>query len=249
MSISPHGRLLRRAAILLAGALLVSVLASCVVQQTITLNPDGSGTAVTDVKLQEFFSSYLMDLAEFSGQKRDPEKGIFDVTQIRQLLTGKQGVQVKDARQVSPREVQVSVSFAGVQDLAGGDNLLTKTGILTFSRQGQRKELRVHFDRDNYKQLADLIPGVDQTLLDMFGPQEGVYPTEEEYLQMMEFALGEQGPKAVKESTVDVEVTVKGRILSQKGGTLKDQHTVVFAIPLLKLLMLEKPLDYSLVFN
>jgi hypothetical protein len=89
---------------------------------------------------------------------------------------------------------------------------------------------------------------LDNPFFRMFSPVENEGTTEAEYLEMMEFLLGEEGPEAVKGSMIEIRVNVKGRILSHSGGRI-DGKSVIYEIPLLRVLLLEEPLEYSLTFK
>jgi hypothetical protein len=52
----------------------------------------------------------------------------------------------------------------------------------------------------------------------------------------------------VKKSFIEVAIRPEGEIVSQTGGVVSN-GTVVFRIPLLRLLVLDKPLDYSVTFK
>jgi hypothetical protein len=201
--------------------------------------------------VQKFFSEYLMDLAEFSGAAKPRSAGVFDEKEIRAAFEGRPGVTVKSVRVPKPEELEIALAFRSIDDLVRGEKGLADTGIVTFRNDGGTRTLKLHLDQKNFAKLAELAPSEDgstETILSVFGPQEGVAITEAEYLEAMEFTLGEQGPKAIKDSFIDVTVTVKGQLVSQKGGTAKGS-TVAFRIPLLKLLMLTEPLDYEVVFK
>ena len=229
-------------------ALTVCLVASCTVRQEVTLRADGSGVARVDVEVKEFFASYLMDLAEFTGTEVDREVGLFDPQELREAIGAKDGVEVLEVERVSPVHLRMLIGFDSIEELMSSEQMLSETGILTLHRSGQRWEFRLHFDKQNFTQISALFPMVDQTLLQMFGPQEDFSISENEYLEMMSFALGEQGPPAIKESVIEAEVLVPGRIIAQSGGELEGSR-VKFAIPLIKILLLEEPLDYSITYQ
>ncbi len=210
--------MLRRSAIVLMAAVLCVLIPSCTVRQQVTLHADGSGTAVVEVRMREFFASYLLDLAEFTGTEVNRELGVFDPDEIRAAVEGKDGVEVLSIERVSAFELRMEIGFDSVADLVASEELLTETGILTLTSSGDSTQFRAHFDKTNYLQISALFPMVDQTLLQMFGPQEGISIAEDEYLEMMSFALGEEGPPAIKESLLETVVTVPGTVVSQSGG-------------------------------
>jgi hypothetical protein len=80
------------------------------------------------------------------------------------------------------------------------------------------------------------------------GPQVNDTITESEYLEMIRFSLGDDGPSLLKKSFIVLTIDPEGEILSQTGGTLAS-GAVTFRIPLLRLLVLEKPLDYAVSFK
>jgi hypothetical protein len=229
----------------------IASLLSCSVRQDIALNPDGSGEAVVHVALQEFFAQYLLDLAQFTGTVKSPEAGVFDEKDARAAFEARPGVTVKEIKIPRPEELQIRLGFKSIDELARGQKELTETGIVSFRNDGGTRTLKLHLDQKNFAKLSSLLPSSDgssETILSVFGPQEGVSVTEAEYLETMEFTLGEEGPAALTASFIDLAVAVNGTLVSQKGGTTKG-NTVSFRIPLLKVLILNEPLDYEIVFK
>ena len=84
--------------------------------------------------------------------------------------------------------------------------------------------------------------------MDTFCPEENEGLNEEEYLQMMSFALGEDGPDLIRASVIETRIHVAGRVLEQKGG-VREGDTVIFRIPLIRILLLDQELDYTLTFR
>jgi len=123
-----------------------------------------------------------------------------------------------------------------------------KSGLLLYAVSGAQKSLTVHIDRKNFKELSSVFPAMDNAAFEGIAPQEQDAITESEYLDMIEFTLGPDGPAALKASYVDLVVKPEGTIVSQTGGTVANGQ-VTFRIPLIRLLMLDKPLDYSLVWK
>ena len=72
--------------------------------------------------------------------------------------------------------------------------------------------------------------------------------TEAEYLDMVSFSIGDQGPGLLKKSFITMTIDPEGDIVSQTGGTISG-GAVIFRIPVLRLMVLDKPLDYSVTFK
>ena len=236
--------------LLVLAALPFLVLLACSVRQDVTLNPDGSGEAAVHVTVQKFFSDYLLDLAEFSG-KGGRAGGVFDEKAIRTAFEQRPGVTIKAIRIPKPEELEIQLAFRSIDDLVRGQKELTDTGIVTFKNDGGTRTLRLHLDQKNFARISAFLPSSDgstETILGVFGPQPGVTITEAEYLETMQFTLGDEGPKAIQASFIDIAVAVNGKLVSQKGGTVKG-NTVTFRMPLLKILVLNEALDYEIVFK
>jgi hypothetical protein len=85
------------------------------------------------------------------------------------------------------------------------------------------------------------------------GPQERRHYTETEYLNLLEYAFADYAGKekvreAVIAAAINIKITVNGTIVSESGGT-RDGNTVVFHIPLIKMVTLEQPIDLSVSFR
>jgi hypothetical protein len=106
----------------------------------------------------------------------------------------------------------------------------------------------VHSDRKNFKELSAVFPAMNGAAFEGIAPQEQDTTTESEYLEMIQFTLGPDGPAALKASFFDLVVKPEGTIVSQTGGTVTN-GSVTFRIPLIRVLLLDKPLDYSLVWK
>ena len=81
------------------------------------------------------------------------------------------------------------------------------------------------------------------------GPQPNSSISESEYLEMMVFLLGEDGPKAIKESEVNLTIRIEGSIVSHSHVELISSNSLLLNIPLLDILVLNDPIDYEIVFE
>jgi hypothetical protein len=79
-------------------------------------------------------------------------------------------------------------------------------------------------------------------------PQVSDTITETEYMDMVQFSLGDAGPAALKKSFITLTIDPEGDIVSQSGGAVKG-GTVEFRIPLVRLLVLDTPLEYSVTYK
>ena len=63
-----------------------------------------------------------------------------------------------------------------------------------YSEPGGTKTVRLHLDRSNYTQLASLFPLLNDPTVAGMGPQVNDTITDAEYLDMIGFTLGNDGP-------------------------------------------------------
>ncbi len=226
--------------------LALSVLAGCSVSQQVTLEPEGSGTAVVRIRLEKILMDYLKDLSEVSGATAQDKGRIFKVEEIRKGFAARQEVTLTRLESPSPDRLEMELGFRSIEKLFAAPE--KPQTILTLKKGPDGTTLRAHLDRKNFSQLLELAPFLKNPLFEGLGPQENDDTTEAEYLELIDLALGEGGSVALKASTIDTTILVKGQVVAQTGGTPVNGG-VLFRIPLLRVLLLNKPLDYSLTFK
>ena len=235
------------------GAVLATLLAAtgCTVHQQITLHTDHSGTAQVSVKLERVFVDYLDTLSEAAGDDELLPEGIFDADEVQRAINERPGVVVDQIASPTPEQLELSLTFDDLKDLlARHVPSPGPAAVPLISVSGDSPStLRVHLDADNYRTVTELFPVLDHPLLVSLGPQPDLEVSDAEYLEMMEFVLGEEGPPAIEEATVTVRVHVQGRIVEHQGGDLQEDGSLLITIPLLRILVLDEPLDYSIVFE
>jgi hypothetical protein len=232
-------------AVLLFGLSVVS----CTVNQTIAISGDGSGTLAMRADVSRLLRDYIGSLSEVSGKPAPaPGASLFDAAAIRKDFEARKGLTVKKAVTPTPSSFELELSYTSIRDIFAGDATLKSAGAMTWSDDGGKKTLKLHLDRTNYTQLAALFPMLKDPSIAGLGPQVNDTITDAEYLDMIKFSLGDDGPGLLKKSFITLTVDPEGEIISQKGGTVSG-GSVVFRIPLLRILVLDKPLDYSVTFK
>jgi hypothetical protein len=224
---------------------LTVALAACSVNQTLVIKADGSGTASVRVVTTKLLRDYVLDLQQATGTPTPAGGSIYDVPKLQKELSARPGITVKKIASPSPDVLEVELAYRSVDEVYGSVESVKKSGILVYAESGGQKSLKVHIDRKNFKDLAAVFPAMNSAAFEGIAPQEQDTITESEYLEMIEFTLGKDGPAAVKASFFDLVVKPEGVIVSQTGGTVAN-GAVTFRIPLIRLLVLDKPLDYSL---
>ncbi|MDE0229350.1 MAG: hypothetical protein OXJ62_10925 [Spirochaetaceae bacterium] len=246
-----RGRIARPTAA--AAALLALLLASagCTVNQQLTLRVDRSGDAQIHVKLEAVFVDYLDTLSEAAGDSEMVPESVFDTEEVERSVGERRGVTVTHIATPAPEELELSLSFEDLKAMLAYNAPLpgpASRPLIAFSG-GDPNTLRVHLARDNYRALTALFPILDHPLLVSLGPQQDLEVTDAEYLEMMGFVLGDDGPPAIEDSTVTVRVEVDGRIIEHDGGELQEDGSLLITIPLIRVLVLDRPLDFTIVYE
>ena len=244
-------RIARIANAVAAIAALLLATAGCTVNQQLTLRVDRSGDAQIHVALEQVFVDYLATLSEAAGDSDMVPESVFDTEEVERSIGDRRGVTVTHIATPAPEALELNLAFDDLKAMLA-HNAPTPgpatSPLITFTGSGP-STLRVHLDRNNYRELTNLFPILDHPLLVSLGPQKDLEVTDAEYLEMMGFVLGDDGPPAIEDSTVTVRVVVDGTIIEHDAGELQDDGSLLITIPLIRVLVLDRPLDYTIVFE
>jgi hypothetical protein len=225
------------------------ILLSCTMRNAIAVRKDGSGTLAMHAEVSPLLHEYIASLAEVSGKNDMMKNGkVFDVAGIKKDFEARPGITVKKAVTPTPDSLDLELAYASLKDVFTGDATLKSAGALVYSESGDVKTVKLHLDRTNYTQLSALFPQLKDPVFASLGPQVDDTITDAEYLDMIRFSIGDDGPALLKKSFITLVIDPEGEIVSQTGGTLSG-GAVTFTIPLLRILVLDKPLDYSVTFK
>jgi hypothetical protein len=233
---------------ILALCALTAAFAACSVSEVIAIKADGSGTASMRVETSKLLRDYLLDLQSVTGATAAPDGQLFDVKTLQKELAGRPGLTVKKVASPSPDLLEVDLAFKSVEEVYGSVESVKKSGLLVYTESSGQRALKIHIDRKNFAELSAVFPAMNGAAFEGIAPQEQDTITEAEYLDMISFTLGPDGPALLKKSFVDLVVKPEGTIVSQTGGTVAG-GAVTFRIPLLRLLLLDKPLDYAVAWK
>ncbi len=228
------GERIRAAAFLLVLALLVA----CTSRQTIDVKGDGSGTATVRFEVKKLFSDY------FAGEG---SAKVFDAARVKQGIEKRPGFTVTRITTPTPETLEMDLAFQDIRSLVSDGDPPGNDGIISVTRKDGRTTMALHLDRRSAKKMGGLFSEVSNPAFKEMSPREQRTRTEKDYLEAIEFAVGKEGPPLVKSSFLELTVRVDGELVSQTGGRIAG-GAAVFNVPLLRMLMLEKPLDCSVTF-
>jgi hypothetical protein len=223
----------------LSTVLLIALLglAGCTSNQAIAIDGSGGGTARVRFEVKKLFADYF---------KGDAGAKVFDTAKVKAGIERRPGFKVTRIASPTPETLEMDLAFSDIRALFS-DDPADNDGFVRITEKDGRTTIALHVDRGSSKRMGALFADVSNPAFKEMSPREQKTRTEAEYLDAIEFAVGKDGPKQMKASSLQLAITVDGQLVSQTGGRIEN-GAAVFEVPLLRMLMLEKPLDYSITF-
>jgi len=214
-------------------------------QQGLSMSQNRSGWATTDLYTYDFFLDVLEDFEPFTPEKK--EQSIMDAS-IEDFV--QQLHQTASASNISSMKIGdngyfIDFTFSSLEQLLTDLNKREPQTIITIRNTGKQTTLTIYLDIINYPQLTRIIPFLADPNFETFGPLYNEGMSEEEYLDMISYILGEDGPPAINDSVISLRVTAPSVIKKQKNGVLESSNSIRFDIPLIDFLLLAKPITFS----
>jgi hypothetical protein len=214
-------------------------------QQGISMTRNRSGWATTDLYVYDFFKTVLEDFEPFSPEERTQS---FMDASIDDFVA--QLHQTPSARDISSMKIGengyfIDFTFSSLEELLRDLNKRESQTIVQVVQSGSDTTLLIHLDLENYPQLARMIPFLADPNFETFGPLYNEGMSEEEYLDMISYILGEEGPPSIEESVISLRLTAPSVIKRQSGGIHESPNSIRFDIPLIDFLLLAEPIEFS----
>ncbi|MBO4423897.1 MAG: hypothetical protein J5768_00135, partial [Spirochaetales bacterium] len=129
-------------------------------------------------------------------------------------------------------------------DLSNGQS---DQSVVTMTEKNGKTHVEISINMGNYEQLTKMIPFLADPNFEVYGPLYNNDLTEEEYLEMVSFILGEQCPDSIAASSIKIQV-VAPKTISDHNGKLRNSKTVEFSFPLIDFLLLHHSIDFYLEY-
>ena len=173
--------------------------------QTLVIAENESGTFVMRAELSPLLRDYLVSLADLSGNASPLKEGrIFDAAAIRKELQSRPGIIVRKAAtpasNVLELGVRVGLPAGPAQRPCGADGHRRAR----LCRRGRRSTLRIHLTGPRGVSASRLLPAAADPVLLQLGPQGSGQVTDDDYLAMIRFSIGDAAPGLLKKSFVTV---------------------------------------------
>ena len=242
-----HSIYMKRLLFALAAVLLISSLASCMVHEEFTVYVDDSGFSTFEVLIQEFFLEVLDDYSAFLPEE-EADLSKLDAERLESELLKSEYVVSADVREASETYFEGEFHFTDARYILRTAEEKQQVDVFSYEASGRTQQITIYIDIDNYSQLEDLVPILKDPAFSTFGPEENRDVTEEEYLEMVSYMLGEEGPGAIDESEIRIVIHTTRPIIRQSGGRIVNPRQVVFTVPLIDFLLLHDPLRFSVTW-
>lgn len=215
------------------------LLASCTVTESMTIGSANGFESLSDIKAEPFFVSVLEDFAEFL-----PENGKSIMDSSIEGFAGQLGntAGAENVQYEKTGENQYSLAFS-TSDM--------KTLLSSFGAENQSfvriddSSFSFYLDINNYPELKTIVPFLADPNFEVYGPEYNQGMSEEDYLEMIYFLLGEEGPGAISNGEVTINITVPGTITSAENAEKTSDSSISYSFPVIAFLLLSEPLSFS----
>ncbi|MFP4364776.1 MAG: hypothetical protein ACLFR1_13020 [Spirochaetia bacterium] len=232
--------------------LLILFFFSCTVEQEMLLREDLSGNASLQVNLNEALVQYIYDLTlGFSGEYE--MENLFDQAQIRRVFAETEGVRLESVSTSGISGLSMNVSFDNITEVFSSIESDPENPVISYSEDEDSKTIEIIINRGNFDDIARLSPLYESPVYLSLGPSEEYPVSEDEYREILAFALEEyldQGDLSplLASSVLQITVSFEGEILSHQGGE-RNGNTITYSIPVVRVLSLENPVNFRVRFR
>ena len=219
----------------------IFLFSSCSVTQSFSLSKSG-GSSLSDIKVDQFFLDVLEDFSDFTPQG---DYSIMDEAMVNfadKLNSSSASSNVKLRTDGNSTRYIISLDFSSLEKLVADLNGGKGNSLLAISDN----KMTLNLAYDNYEELEDVIPFLSYPNFEVYGPRYSNGMSEEEYMDMISFLLGEDGPEALKKSFVSIEIETPGDITAIKGAMKTGERKAVYSFPVVDFLTLNTPLSFTI---
>ena len=235
--------------------ILVTILSisSCKVTETLNLKSSITedtalnGKSHIDLSVSDYFVSVIEDLSnwEDSGNE-DPILEVAVDEFVQNLEASENASSIKFIK-TGKNTYMGDFAYSNFEGLVIDLSKNTNCSLVSATEKDGKTHVQIHIGMDNYEELTEIVPFLANPNFEVYGPLYNHDLTEENYLEMMGFILGEQCPDEISNSTIKIQVVAPKEITSHNGA-LKNAKTVVFSFPLIDFLLLHEPIDFELEY-
>ncbi len=240
--------------LLLLAAAMVTLLSSCVVAEKLTLSKEltagnpVNGKSHVDLSVDDFFVGVVEDLSDWENKgNNDPILDVAVQDFVKNLQASSTTSSIRFI-ETGHNTYMGDFVFSDFEQLAKDlSKEVDNQSIIKLSEKNGHTHVEISINMDNFEQLTKIIPFLADPNFEVYGPLYNHDLTEEEYLEMVSFILGEQCPDSIANSSVRIQVVSPKAVISHN-GKLKNSKTVEFSFPLIDFLLLHEPIYFYLEY-
>jgi hypothetical protein len=233
-------------------AFLALFFVSCTAQISGSLKGDGQADLQIYAALEPTMTGLIMRL---SGTAQ-PDALILDGPAIAASMSSAPGVASVSLKNIAPAAIQGPVQISRVSDFlargkTGNRTQASKTpNFIVFQQGSAGGRCVVNVNRNSGPEILSLLsPEVGNYLAALMAPlATGEALTKAEYLMLVGSVYGKGIADEIAQASIRTFIDFPGTVQSVRGGTFSGRRAE-FAIPLLDLLVLEKPLIYDVMWK
>jgi hypothetical protein len=226
------------------GALFIAatlILASCASKVDASLQKDGGVLLSVSASIPAQVAAKLRKLGSLA-----PDAPLFDETSVRKSLAERPGTTIYELVSPTPDSIRIVLSVKSLADFVSAPDIKA-SGLLRMNRGAGWLEFGVHLERGRGKALSLLFPALDPALVDALSPPalEEEPTSADDYRKMLAGVFGERSMPDINASALEISLKAPSQVLSWVGGKLAGS-TLSVRLPIVELLVLEKPVDFGL---
>jgi hypothetical protein len=224
------------------------VFTSCASRINGSLMGEGQADMEIQAELKPGMSALIRNFAALSGTAK-PDAALLDGPSLAASMSRAPGIASVSFRNESPSAIRGPVRISRISDFLSGGKT---NGFISFEQKNSAGEghCAVNLNLASGPQILGLIsPEISGYLTVLMAPiATGEVLSRADYLTLVASIYGRNIADEISSSSIQVSVNFPGAIQSVKGGTFSGRKAD-FEVPLPDILVLEKPLNYEVVWK
>lgn len=227
---------------------LAALFSSCTIRQSLVLEAGGGGTSSTDIRLKPFFRDNLENFTSLTQEKA------FSAEKWQKELSSNKALSDVRVKELDSSHYTIGFRWKDLNALSGEipkkeADKLKNTRIFSLTKQSSVRTLELLLNKKTLKQLDGLFRLSEDPLFSVYGPEANEGMNENELLETLSYSFGDRYRPDIKASDLILDIKVPAAILSYEGGQKIDARTIRYRIPLLRIMLLNKPIHYKLRYK
>ena len=224
------------------------ILLSCSSEQTIIINSDESANIQFNVTNKKSLIETFLNWNSLSNKVTD---SIININEVKKGLEKNDSISKVEITEYESNKFSGSFFVSNIEDIFSDPTIIIPNNVKLFSLKtvNNVKTFKIELSLNNYKYLKNFLPILKEESIDMLGPDANLETSKSEYLDMISFSLGENGPNDLLNSYINLKINVEGNIINIINGKKLDNNTVLFKIPLLDVILLKEKLLFSFSYK